>query len=137
MKNVDELKAALQELDSPEGGESELKSLRDQLRAIAREERPSDIEQRWAWTRMEARLSVPRANSHHLLPIRLVGWGALALLVLGLGLSMQSPHMPVRLPEITETRPGYSAVAFYSPEASAQVIWVDGYEYLPGHKSLK
>lgn len=128
MKNISDFEKELEKLDH--SGKGVLKELRDELRALSKEELPSGQSQRWAWTRFEAHMRGWGISAKKWWSVRAVGWGVVAMLTVWIGVSTW--NAPLRdLPVVTAVHPTMSAVTFYSREADADVIWVDGYDYMP------
>lgn len=118
--------------------DEELQALKVSLQKISEENAPSDQEQRWAWTRLDARLITPTRQSGSFTWIRAAGWGVLASLALCVSVAFYNFNNPLGFaPTITSSDPDLSAVYFYSKDASADVIWVSGYDYLPQDYAIR
>ncbi|MFZ5806032.1 MAG: hypothetical protein ACOY3I_02320 [Verrucomicrobiota bacterium] len=128
MKNLDDFEKELAKLDRTDSGA--LKSLRDQLRAMSEDALPGDQHQRWAWTRFEAHIRGWNISAGKWWGIRAVGWSMVTLMAVWIGVATW--NLPLRdLPIVTAVNFGVSAVPFYARETGVDVIWVDGYEYMP------
>lgn len=127
MKNFEDFNRELESLDKGDAS-SELGQLTKSLRA-GLSPAPSEQEQVWAWTRLQARLATQAPHPGSFFWMRMVGWGSLAVLSLLVGWTVwnrpESQFM-VQVDPFHEA-PGLCAVAFHSPEAHADVVWVEGY----------
>ncbi|MEM1157566.1 MAG: hypothetical protein AAGH72_04850 [Verrucomicrobiota bacterium] len=137
MKNYDEFEKMLEETDRipapiPEQRESALLRLREDLKdAVELNQDRSDFHQSAAWTRLEARMvevkpgmSLGRILSYCVTAAAAV---VVTMVLMSTGGSGQG------LPEISKAQPGIYATPFYSEDAEADVIWAEGYEYIPAN----
>jgi hypothetical protein len=106
--------------------DAELLELRNVLHA--QRSKPTEIQQRWAWTRLEAHLQTPPAEKNFF-PFRSLGWVLVGCLVISFGISWQLSQTSG--PLISYYDSTLSAVSFRSSQTSANVIWVDGYDAFP------
>lgn len=137
MKNYDEFEKKLQETDripAPQPGQAEsgLLKLRLDLKQACQENRPSDFEQSTAWTRLESRLEPRPASSVGRLIYYVATAGAAVALTAMFFMSRGSTGSE-GLPRISEAKPGIYVTPFYSEEAKADVIWAEGYQYIPAN----
>jgi len=137
MKNYDEFEEELKETDKipaipAEKAESALLKLRIDLKQASEQWKPSSFEQNTAWTRQETRLTrSPERSSFLFKSVSYVGTATVAVVVTLIFLSWQKESSPQGLPKISEAQPGIYATPFYSEKAKADVIWAEGYEYIP------
>jgi hypothetical protein len=129
MKSFESFQNQLDQLDTPQGESSELRSLQKNLQDL-----PSRSEQHqvWAWTRLREELRTPapaigHAWKRYFLPVLT---GATALLLIGLYLNQASSDL-----RIEKTGDDLYSATFVSDEA--EVVWVTGYTYIPSSYSLK
>lgn len=127
MKNFKEFKNQLEKLDANES--SDLSALQKALKNGSNDS-PSEQEQRWAWSRLEAYMATPEPEPASFFWLRFSGWGALASLALLILVSIALSPETLRPPVVLNVDSTMNAVAFHSPEAQADVIWVNGYEYM-------
>ncbi|MGF1677830.1 MAG: hypothetical protein ACFCUX_01405 [Candidatus Methylacidiphilales bacterium] len=137
MKNFDAFERQLNESQRVAGKEdsrSGLARLRHDLIHVAVNSERSSFHQSTAWVRLEARMQESTES-----PIRVPFWlklssyaatAAVAATVVFL-LSESNKDPGGILPEISDSRPGIYATPFYSKEAKAEVIWAEGYQYIP------
>ncbi|MFQ3671880.1 MAG: hypothetical protein SNJ84_10535, partial [Verrucomicrobiia bacterium] len=95
--------------------------------------------QQWAWTRLHANAANP-ATGPDFLSVRWFATGAAAALGLGLALFVLRPGAEsptTTTPTIMAKGDKLHAVPFHSKRANADVIWVDGYDYLPASYPLR
>lgn len=109
----------------------ELQELRDQLRLLGQEEERSDQHQQWAWTRLQAELKDQESRKTFIWDWKWgVSFAALGLLTFLLLTSAPS-SIESETPIVNSSKPTIYTSSFHSPEAKADVIWVEGYRYLP------
>ena len=137
MKNYDEFEKMLNETDripapTPEQSESALLRLREDLKEATdvRHDR-SDFHQSAAWTRLEARMDDVKPG----LPLgRILSYAATAATAVVVTMVLMSNGDSGQgLPEISKSKPGIYATPFYSEDAEADVIWAEGYQYIPAN----
>ncbi|GAB4240428.1 MAG: hypothetical protein OHK005_02630 [Candidatus Methylacidiphilales bacterium] len=106
------------------------------LRQMAEVSSRSPQHQQWAWTRLQAGMSRSSWLDHF--SIRWFAVGAAAAACVGLALYLYQP-VGNDGPNATIYAKGEKlhAVPFHSKPANADVIWVDGYEYLPASYPLR
>lgn len=137
MMNYDEFEKKLQETDripapDREQAESGLLRLRLDLKQACEENRPSQFEQATAWTRLETRLERKPESSFGRLFSYVATAGAAVALTAFFFMS-GGPAGSEGLPQISEAKPGIYVTPFYSEEAKADVIWAEGYQYIPAN----
>jgi len=137
MKNYDEFEKILEETDRisapiPEQSESALLRLRADLKeAVDVCHDRSDFHQSAAWTRLEARMDDVSPG----MPLgRMLSYFATAAAAVVVTVVLMSTgNSGQGLPEISKSHPGIYATPFYSEDAEADVIWAEGYEYIPAN----
>lgn len=118
--------------------ERETLELQEKLRGLAVEQLPSEQEQKWAWMRLEARLLAPKSSGRFIFPLtRFLGWGVIAALVVGLGMSFWRTGVLETPPSVASMNPSIYVVAFHAKEVNADVIWATGYDYLPASRQIR
>lgn len=120
--------------------QSDLARITACLRQTACQASRSPQHQQWAWTRLEAAgATAPSWRDH--LSLRWFATGTVAALCLGLIALQMVPgkSSAEQAPSATVLVKGEKlhAVPFHSERANADVIWVDGYDYLPASYPLR
>lgn len=137
MQNYKEFEMNLQESDrAPEPPSSHsveaLLRLRSDLREADAFLAPSAFEQSTAWTRLEARMKETSAASSAFSFSRIFSYiataGAVAAIML---LFMRGANEADEGLRIEVASPGMHATPFHSESARADVIWAEGYRYIP------
>ncbi len=137
MKNYDEFEKMLKETDriptpTPEQRESALLRLRQDLQAAVDEDSlRSDFHQATAWTRLEARMEEPSPSMSFGRLLSYLATAATAVVVTVV--LMAGGDAGEGLPQISGSQPGIYATPFYSEDAEADVIWAEGYQYIPAN----
>jgi hypothetical protein len=126
-------------IDAMECGltEQELARLRRALHRARQAELRSSQHECWAWTRLEACLreeSTARASTTFW---RWAAAGSLAALAAALILTGSSTSSSPTVPVAESQNPKVWASGFHSADAHADVIWANGYDYIPASYSLK
>jgi len=137
MKNYDEFERLLKETDripalTPEQKDCAMMRLREDLKNATNMVRDrSDFHQSTAWTRLESRMDEVQPG----IPLgRMLSYFATAAAaVIVTILIMSQVNSGSGLPEISKSQPGIYATPFYSEDAEADVIWAEGYEYIPAN----
>jgi hypothetical protein len=140
MKNYDKFEQKLQETDripapGPERADSGLLKLRLDLKQATNEDhRRSQFHQSTAWTRLEARMDDRPAGMSFGRILSYLTTAAVAVVVTA-ALMSRGGDGADGLPQISGSKPGIYATPFYSEGAQADVIWAEGYQYIPANYS--
>lgn len=135
MKNYDEFERMLEESDkipapAPEQSESALLRLRQDLKSATSDlHNRSAFHQTAAWTRLETRIH-EKNSGFSFGKFLSYGSTAAAAVVVTMVL-MSGGDSGEGLPQISNAQPGIYATPFYSEDAEADVIWAEGYQYIP------
>ena len=136
MMNYDEFEKKLLETaripaPGPEHHESGLLRLRlDLKQATDEEHRRSRFHQSTAWTRLESRIDEQPASMGFMRALSYFATAAAAV-VLTVFLMSRGDASSEGLPQISGSQPGIYATPFHSKDAEADVIWAEGYQYIP------
>lgn len=137
MKNYDEFEKKLKETDRvPVPTQDQIDSGLLKLRKDLKEATGvvcdrSDFHQSTAWTRLEARMDEPSP----VMPLsRMLSYFATAAAAVVVTMFIMSrADSGEGLPQISGSQPGIYATPFYSEDAKADVIWAEGYQYIPAN----
>ncbi|MEM6822869.1 MAG: hypothetical protein AAF558_13125 [Verrucomicrobiota bacterium] len=138
MPNYNEFEKKLVETDRiprPDAAQTEsaLLQLRMDLKQVSEMKKRSRFDQTTAWTRLQSEISEPMSVS---------SWRALSyfatavaaiVVTVAFFFSTGSQNSQPGLPTISGAEPGIYATPFYSEEAKAEVIWAEGYRYIPAN----
>jgi len=137
MKNYDEFEKILKKTDQAPQLNSEhvLSKLRHDLKeaTVGAYDR-SQFHQASAWTRLQTHIAEdsPRRFAWG----RILSYMTTATVAVIVTVALMSrTNIGQGLPEISRSQPGIYATPFYSKDAEADVIWAEGYQYIPANYS--
>jgi hypothetical protein len=136
MMNYETFNKELEESDRISDGDSELIQLRKQLRDYSESTQDrSDFHQKASWTRLQSRLdkkTASRGFSSFLAPIALPGlMGIILAIWLIPGTTDTIGKVDAPNIEISTRQPNIYVTPFHSKSVQADVIWAEGYQYIP------
>jgi hypothetical protein len=117
----------------------ELARVREELMRLRETVARTPQHQAWAWTRLEASLRQPAEPWWALVSLKWFTGGVAVAACAGLALMMLRSEVVDTGWKTTVVSQGEKlhAVPFHSKRANADVLWVDGYDYLPASYPLR